>query len=335
MLVGATLLGSCYWAWVVRAMTDVMGLGSGPSSSSAGHAGPVVVGYDGSPASREALRWAAAEAAARSVGVHVLHVQAPLPAEMVGYAVGTGYDLGEYELSGLALLEDARLFVESLGLGISVSVALEHEAVTPALLDASSSGASLLVIGSRGRGGFAGLLLGSTSTQVTSHSACPVIVVHDPAHRSYRGEATEFAGRVVIGLDGSELSRDAMQFAFEYAAHHGLGVTALHTWDIPVPDTVPPIVVSRQELEAVQDDELALTMSQLASWTAKYSDVSVIQKVIRGSAASVLVRASADAALVVVGSRGRGGFLGLLLGSVSQALLQHAICPVAVVRPTS
>lgn len=294
--------------------------------------GPVVVGYDGSPAAQEALRWAAREARARHASVHVLHIQPPLPAEAVGYSVASGAP-DEFEQAGHALLEQAKDIVRQVEPYVTVTTSLEHEAVTPALLDASSSGASVLVMGSRGRGGVAGLLLGSTSTQVSSHASCPVIVLHDPEQRSYNGEPTEFAGRVVLGLDGSELSRDAMAFAFEYACRHGLGLTALHTWDVPLPETVPPMVVSRDELDDVQEDELKLTARQLAAFTEQHPEVDLKQKVVRGSAESVLVSAAKDAALVVVGSRGRGGFLGLVLGSVSQALLQNAVSPVAVVRP--
>lgn len=295
--------------------------------------GPVVVGFDGSPASTEALRWAAREARARHASVHVVHIQPPLPAEAVGYSMAAGVP-DEYEDAGYALLEDAKRLVAQVEPTVAVTTSLEHEAVTPALLDASSSGASVLVMGSRGRGGVAGLLLGSTSTQVSSHASCPVIVLHDPTQRTYKGEPTEFAGRVVLGLDGSELSRDAMAFAFEYACRHGLGLSALHTWDVPVVETVPAVVVSPGELEEVQEDELKITARQLAAFTEQHPEVDLRQKVVRGSAESVLVSAAQDAALVVVGSRGRGGFLGLVLGSVSQALLQHAVSPVAVVRPS-
>lgn len=295
--------------------------------------GPVVVGFDGSPAAQEALRWAAREARARKANLHVLHIQPPLPAEAVGYSVAAGVP-DEYTESGNTLLQEAKRLVSEIEPSVTVTVSLEHEAVTPALLDASSSGASVLVMGSRGRGGVAGLLLGSTSTQVTSHASCPVIVLHDPAQRVYKGEPTEFEGRVVLGLDGSELSRDAMAFAFDYACRHGLGLTALHTWDVPLPETVPPVVVSRDELQDVQEDELKVTARQLAAFTELHPEVDLRQKVVRGSAESVLVSAAKDAALVVVGSRGRGGFLGLVLGSVSQALLQHAVSPVAVARPT-
>jgi nucleotide-binding universal stress UspA family protein len=294
--------------------------------------GPIVVAYDGSPASDAALVWAAGEALARGNDLMLLHVQAPLPAEIVGFDPSAGLAFGDWEKSGQVLLAAAQAKAEAHAPGLRIHTRLEYEAVVPALLEVSSD-ASLLVVGSRGRGGFTGLLLGSVSTQVTAHAQCPVVVVHDTDHRSYDGEPTEFANRVVIGIDGSELSRDAMAFAFDYASRHGLGITALHTWDVPVPDTVPPIIVSQAELDEVQDEELMITATQMSAWTDKHPDINVVQKVMRGSAVAVLIGASKDAALVVVGSRGRGGFLGLLLGSVSQALLHHAVAPVAVVRP--
>jgi nucleotide-binding universal stress UspA family protein len=295
---------------------------------------PIIAAYDGSPASNEALRWAAREAQARGTELQILHVQAPLPAEIVGFDPSAGLAFGEWERSGQLLLASAEALAQASAPGVRVTTRLEYEAVTPALLEASASGAAMLVMGSRGRGGFTGLLLGSISTQVTAHASCPVVVIHDPEQRFYEGEPTEFANRVVLGIDGSELSRDAMAFAFDFASRHGLGVTALHTWDVPVPDTVPPIIVTQDEIDEVQDEELAITATQLATWTDKHPEVDVAQKVVRGSAEAVLVNAAKDSALVVVGSRGRGGFLGLVLGSVSQALLHHAAAPIAVVRPS-
>lgn len=297
------------------------------------HPPVVVVAFDDSPASHVALRWAADEAAARRCPMRIVHVQVPLPAEVLAYDTPSHVHVSEYAQTGGALLASAAESVRSTHPGLEVHTSLVQEAITPALLEESRD-AALIVMGSRGRGGFRGLLLGSVSQQISAHAACPVIVVHDPAQRPAPAAPSDDAGRVVVGLDGSELSRDAMGFAFEYAARHHLPLTAVHTWDIPLPETVPPIVISDADWRDVEDDELALTAEQLTTWSQKFPQVDVRQRVVRGSAESVMVTAARDAALVVVGSRGRGGFLGMLLGSVSQALLHHASAPVAIVRPT-
>lgn len=294
----------------------------------------VAVAFDDSPASRHALLWAAEEAAARRGRLRIVHVQVPLPAEVLVYDTPSQVHVSEYAQAGGELLAQAAATVREAHPGLEVVTSLVQEAVTPALLEESRT-AALLVIGSRGRGGFRGLLLGSVSQQISAHAACPVVVVHDPQQRPAPATPTDDVGRVVVGLDGSELSRDAMGFAFEYAARHHLPLTAVHTWDIPLPETVPPVIISDDEWREVEDEELALTAEQLTTWSQKYPQVDVKQRVVRGSAESVMVNASRDAALVVVGSRGRGGFLGMLLGSVSQALLHHASAPVAIVRPTA
>jgi nucleotide-binding universal stress UspA family protein len=186
-----------------------------------------------------------------------------------------------------------------------------------------------VVVGHRGLGGFTGLLVGSVGVQAAAHAHCPVVVVRG-------GEAAEpGAGHVLVGVDGSPLSDLAIDFAFSHATLHGLGVVALHVYQRPeftVPGDQP---LPGPDGEDRRDYETRLLTDALAGYVDKYPDVPVHPKILMGRPSAVLVAESADAALTVVGSRGRGGFAGLLLGSTSQTVLQHAMGPVAVVRAQS
>jgi len=167
-----------------------------------------------------------------------------------------------------------------------------------------SRGASLVVVGARGRGGFPGLRLGSVGAQVVAHAHAPVVVV-----RPARAEGS--VASVVVGIDGSPASDLAIGFAFEEAALRRVPVIALTT----------------------QDEAVRLLAEAVAGWSAKYPDVMVRRISAHDmNPAQALVDASRDAAIVIVGHRGRGGFAGMVLGSVSRKVVDHAHCPVAVVR---
>ncbi|TAK68838.1 MAG: universal stress protein [Actinomycetota bacterium] len=288
--------------------------------------GPVVVGVDGSPSSGAATRWAADEAARTHTTLRLVHAYLPVtPSAGMGMA-----DSVDVELVDLVADDAARLVDE-----VRTAVAADHpdlpiEAITAVgsasnVLREQADQASLVVLGSRGRGGFLGLMLGSVSRQIAAHSACPVVVV--------RGDGSTAARRVVVGVDGSAPSRAALGFGFAAASRRGWSLLALHAWEIPAYDpavaTLPPATL---DAAALADEELRLTAEVLAGWREQFPDVEVEQRLVQSSAAGAIVDASADAGLVVVGSRGRGGFLGLVLGSVSHSVLHHAKCPVAVVR---
>ena len=197
-----------------------------------------------------------------------------------------------------------------------------------AVLIAASRDAGLVVVGHRGLGGFTGLLVGSVGVQAAAHAACPVIVVRD----SDPDEAGPAAGEVVVGVDGSELSGLAVDFAFCHAALHRLGVVAVHAYAFPAFVTSSDASSAAYDVDDLREDHARLLAEALAGYRDNYPDVPVRQKVAYGRPAAVLVAESAGAALTVVGSRGRGGFAGLLLGSTSQSVLHHATGPVAIVR---
>lgn len=228
------------------------------------------------------------------------------------------------------VLSDAaeHLVTEALHRAGNVAPQLEvtHDAVAGealTVLELQSRDADLVVVGSRGRGGFVGMLLGSTAVYLTAHGQCPVMVV--------RGRP-DAAGPIVLGIDGSRVGERAVDFAFAEAALRGTEIVALHAWtpdNVPLP---PPQVPDAHRPGTVAEGEECLLAQALAGREERYPEVSVRHELVRGVPHEALIEASRTAQLMVVGARGRGGFTGLLLGSVSQALLHHAQCPVTVVR---
>ena len=284
-------------------------------------AGRVVAGVDASEQSREAAIWAAHEAALHQVGLTLgPTVLPPAAASSFGPGMPIGLDaMDEVITRATAELES---IAAAMPVG-DVRTKVEIGSPSGALLEASEE-AELVVIGSRGHGGFAGLLLGSVSTQVAAHAACPVVVV--------RGAPDPAANRVVVGIDGSPASEAALAFAFEEASRHGWSLTAVHAWDVPAYDLlVVPNAPIPVPLSDVADDEIRLAAEALAGFEADYPDVEVEQRLIRSAAVDALLEISKDAALLVVGTRGHGQVVGALLGSVSNAVLHKARIPVAVV----
>lgn len=285
---------------------------------------PIVVGVDGSSPAQEALEWAAAEAAVRRRPLRIVHGFIwPLMRVPLGPPAGGPSD-GGLQAAAERVLIDAETHARSMASDIEVTSKLVTGAPAPALLD-QAQGAELVVLGSRGLGGFLGLLIGSVGVEVAAHAPCPVVIVHPRPG----GGPQPSMRRVVVGVDGSESSALATSFAFQAAARRGLGVTAVRAWALPM-STHPSLLVAVDEIEEV---ERRLLAESLDGERQKFPDVDVQSKLVRAHPGHALVAESAGAELVVVGSHGRGGFAGMLLGSVSQAVLQHANCPVAVVRP--
>jgi nucleotide-binding universal stress UspA family protein len=188
-----------------------------------------------------------------------------------------------------------------------------------------SSEASLLVLGTRGLGGFAGLLVGSTSVALAGRTHCPLVVV--------RGSDDAGTGKpVVVGVDGTPVGESAIAFAFEQASAHGSELVAVHSWTDPAVLNALAGGALMADYGMLEEQATVLLAERLAGWQEKYPDVRVTRHVVREHPTRTLLHFADGAQLVVVGSRGRGGFAGLVLGSTSQHLLHHAPCPVAVVR---
>ncbi len=285
----------------------------------------IVVGVDGSDDALRAVRWAATEAHRRGA---VLRLVTALPwtdDQLVGLP-GVGQDRYGDQLRA----ESEKLLVAAVAVATDTvpGIPTEH-----ALVIGSASGvladeavqAELLVVGDGGRGRVSSLLAGSVAVAVASHAACPVVVVRGEDRES----ATDPGAPVVVGIDTTPTSEAAIAFAFDAADARHAPLVAVHAWIDALNDSyLAPIV----DWEALAEEERSYLAERLAGWSEKYPDVAVERIVANARAAHVLLELSERAQLVVVGSRGHGELAGLVLGSVSNALVHKAGCPVAVVR---
>ena len=283
----------------------------------------IVVGVDGSGGAREALRWAAGEARLLGAGIDVVHTwQVPV----VVYPEGQVFDREPFLGEAQRVLDDAMATLTLPGVpAVDARARLVETAPVEGLLRAATA-AELLVLGNRGIGAFGDLLVRSVSQGCVERAPCPVVVVppgdHDPGH-----------GRVVVGVDGSEASGDALGWAMAEAArrHAHLGVViAYHHHQLESP-IGPPGAVDHDSVRKASE-ALADEMVEHAMAAAVPRPDSVEVTAVRAGAGHALVDAAGDADLLVVGSRGRSNVRSVLLGSVSRHCVHHAPCPVAVVR---
>jgi len=295
---------------------------------------PIVVGVDGSTSAMHAVRWAAREAGRRQASLLLVHASAVIPVPThSGVTLPRSFDEAMRD-RGARWLSEAAAMAEEAAPGVPVRTELTTRFPAEQLIGLSAS-AELVVLGSRGLGGFTGLLVGSIAVAVATHGHCPLVVVRgDAFETSKTSEADEDAGAepladrpVIVGVDGSRTSDAAVSFAFEAAASRRASLVAVHTWmDIALGFGWEAVDWERTE---------AQTDAQLTEWLAtareRYPEVPVRRVVAQDRPANTLLAQAENAQLVVVGSRGRGGFRGLLLGSTSQALIYHSPCPVAVV----
>ncbi|GIG01762.1 universal stress protein [Catellatospora citrea] len=283
--------------------------------------GPVVVGVDGSPAAVTALRWAADEAALRELPLKIVYVS-----EDPGPRLGDGEAQTALSSAGHRVTEHAMTEVRAMRPDITLTSEVLRDDPAHGLIKESES-AALVVVGSRGHGGFHDLMLGSTSLQVSMHARSAVAVVRPPAAPEQAGIGA--VGRIVVGVDGSPQSGAALAFAFDEADRRGCGITAVHAWLGPVTTGAAgmPFVY---DVDTLREQEETVLATAVAGWHDRYPHVELERITMESSAAAALTEQSMGAQLVVVGCRGLGGFTGLLLGSVSQALIHHAGCPVVV-----
>nr|WP_240943243.1 universal stress protein [Planosporangium thailandense] len=281
----------------------------------------VVVGVDGSACGEAALRWAATEAGRRAVPLRVLMAYQPgWPG--LRFAVGAGQEEAARTIAEAvvgAAVDDARSLAP--GLAVRGDAVAGHPAE---LLVAASRDAALVVVGSRGRGGFASLLLGSVGGQVAGHAYAPVVVV--------RGREDTTDGPVVVGVDGSPAADEALGQAYAHASRRGCPLVARTAYCLPLPSRwtdAATLTSERDKVEAGLRDELARAV---AGWHTRFPTVVVDYAITLGGAADVLTALSNTAQLVVVGARGHEGFPGLALGSVGDQLIHHAGCPVLIAR---
>ena len=283
---------------------------------------PVVVGWDESHGSKAALTWAAVTARQQGVPLQVvlnvdLQTRSGLPTA----------DLGADEEVVANSLTKARELAGRVAPEVPVSTDILTGHVVGNLIEASRQ-AGMLVVGSRGHSRFVSALIGSVSDAVASHSHCPVVVVR--GETDYPGDAP-----VVVGADGSQTSRAAVAFAARYAAANGARLIAVNA-TAANQMVAPELIIDEAATEAIREEALRFMSESLAGVSADHPDLVIEEVVSDRPAGQALVDAAkvSGAQLLVVGSHGRGGFAGMLLGSVSRTVLHHAPGPVAVVRPS-
>lgn len=283
----------------------------------------ILVGIDGSPESCAAIRWATAEAILRGETLTLMHVVAPITVTWPIIPFAMGMTEWQEEHARLVLEGGQNEVREAAGDSPPPSVRseLRNEEVVAALIDASRH-ASVTVIGSRGLGALGRTVLGSVSSNLVRHAHGPVAVVHAGERPEY-----ERVSPVVLGIDGSPASESATALAFDEASRRGVDLVAVHAWTDSATTTMLGIDWERYEGEGHE-----VLAERLAGWQEKYPDVHVRQKLVVDQPAQRLIDESQEAQLVVVGSHGRGGFAGMLLGSVSSRVAQEAKVPTIVVR---
>lgn len=281
---------------------------------------PIVVAADGSSAATAAVEWAADDAARKGLPLRVVHAVDRLPYDIPLYPIPDMPD--HLALSGHQILEQAGQVARDRQPGIQVTTEMA-DGDPVRVLRRQAAQAGELVVGSRGLGGFAGMLLGSVSAHVAGYVTVPVVVV--------RPGPTAVHGEVVAGVDGSGGSETALTYAFEEARLRGSRLRAVYAWQIPVHAYTPEVSVNPDEAEHAHRE---YARGVLAAWQERYPEVKVELDTVRAHPVTALIEASRRADLLVVGSRGRGA-IGALVGSVSRGVLHHAHCPVAVVRGTT
>ena len=283
----------------------------------------LVVGVDGSEASDAAVGWAAREAAMRRLDIRIVHAIAPTV--MSSTEAPNDTITGWQEVKARQAIERARRIIveQKAEARPKVHVEIRYAGVLETLVDASRD-AQLIVVGARGLGEFGRHVLGSVSSGLLHHARCPVAVIHDPdsAGREIADDAP-----VLVGIDGSPASEGALALAFDEASRRRVPLVALHAWS-----DVGVFPILGMDWQVYRDEGNEVLGERLAGWQQIYPDVQVHRRLVCDVPARWLVNESERAQLVILGSRGRGGFDGLHLGSVSSAVAQSARVPAIVVR---
>jgi nucleotide-binding universal stress UspA family protein len=286
----------------------------------------IIVGVDGSAAANCAVRWAAHEAQRRNAEMVIVSCYPALAhASPYGAVYRAAAEVELLEAEARRLAEAARAEVHKIDPGIIADVRTTMSPPVSVLIEAASA-SDEIVIGSSGHTGPLDGLLGSITHSVIHRAHVPVIVVPP------KSSTGEHIRKVVVGVDGSPESLGAMEWAYDEAERCGATLTVLHAWLYPYSSELTPTTEMHRQMLIDATHELQSSVDQLG---AKLTDGSVEVKPLLSekSPAESLLAEGADADLIVVGSRGRGGLRALVLGSVSRTVAQHSACPVAVIRP--
>lgn len=286
----------------------------------------VLVAIDGSDNAQTALAWAAAEAQLREVPLTIVHCY-HWPSSGLGAMEAVGFLMEALAAESADVLDRAAATVAGWASEIEVRTESVMGSPVPALVERSRD-EQLVVVGSRGLGGFAGMMLGSVSTGVLAHALCPIVVV-----RSDRQPRQD--DPVVVGIDGSEASTAALTEAMAFAQRRGCRVVVVHAWLGP-----EQALTGRRRAQAAESDYdeawgdavAAAVDDQLRPVRKHFPEVPVEIAISRGRATQALLHQAQGAQLLVLGTRGRGEIKSVILGSTSRAMAQHSPCPVMVVR---
>ncbi|MEV1248763.1 universal stress protein [Nonomuraea sp. NPDC050022] len=286
-------------------------------------AGQIIVGVDGSASATAAVEWAAADASRRGRSLRLVHVCEQWSPSLGEAQWPLSLDEAQAEYCAEALQAAANRARE-LAPGVEVTTDLREGNVIEQLI-AESASADSVVLGSRGLGGFTGMVLGSVSTAVAGHAAGPVVIV--------RGPVEALHGQIVVGYDGSKGAQAAMEYAIDQARARQARLQVVYAWQAPL--SAPYARAYSSALDSAFEQQQRAAREAVNPWREKYPDVELTDEQLCEHPVAALMNASASADLVVVGSRGMGGFASAVLGSVSRGVLHHVTCPVAVVRPRS
>jgi len=281
---------------------------------------PVTAGIDGSGAAVEAARWAAAEARRRGVPLRLVYAYESSGRDYPTLEVTATEVREAMRETGIRHLDTAESAAARIAPGLEITTEV-IEGEPRAVLVEESHRATLVVLGSRELGSMGRALLGSSEVALAADGGCPLVIVRDGDARS---------GPILVGVDGWPDSADAVRFAFQEASELGSSVTALRTWSELRP--ARPGVWRFGESAVVHEAERRALIVEVSSVARDYPDIPFGCLVVRGRPVKALREYGERASLIVVGTRGRSGVAGMLLGSVSQGLAGRAPCPVAVVR---
>ncbi len=281
----------------------------------------ILVAVDGSPESDAALGWATSEAVMRHLPLTLMHVIAPVVVSWPVRYLKASYAAWQ-EDNAKHVIEQAQKSVHAAASSSNPSIQIEicHDGVVRGLISASRK-ATLTVVGSRGLGAVGGSILGSVSRGLLHYARSPVAVIRP------QEPTADATAPVLLGIDGSPASETATELAFDEASRRGVDLVALHAWsDVSV---VGAVGVDWSEYQQEGHEVLA---ERLAGWQEQYPEVHVRREIVCDRPANWLIEHSGRSQLVVLGSRGRGGFTRLLLGSVSTTVAEASKAPVIVVR---
>jgi nucleotide-binding universal stress UspA family protein len=296
---------------------------NGPTDEIA-EAGGVMAAVDGSESADRALAWAVREAQARGVPLTIVHAY-HWPSSGLGAMDAVGFLMDALEQDSRDILAAAEQRAREISPDVPVTTASRLGPPVPTLVG-MAKGKELVVAGSRGLGGFTGLLLGSVGTGLVANAPCSVAIV--------RGDRMPAPGDpVVVGVDGAPTGEQVLTEGFRAAQRRGCPLVAVHSWQDPTAD----VRIARGRESAGDADSWQQAVSdalseRLAAVGAQFSSVHAEAITSQGRPAAALLEQAKTAQLVVVGTRGRGELKGMLLGSTSRAMVQHAACPVLVVR---